>query len=232
MNREQVDTAIMEVSSHALDLGRVYGCDYDIAIFTNLSQDHLDYHKDMEDYLRAKSLLFSQLGNSYGEGKGKFAILNADDSSFLLLKKSTAQKVITYGCEKEAQFKADDIVLTAAGTEFTLQTPLGSTKIKSKLIGKFNVYNMLAAAAAAVSYGIPLDTVKKALAEMNGVNGRFEVVTTDEPYTVIVDYAHTPDSLENVLKTANEFAKGKTYVVVGCGGDRIGPNGRLWQILP
>jgi len=220
MNREQVDTAIMEVSSHALDLGRVYGCDYDIAIFTNLSQDHLDYHKDMEDYLRAKSLLFSQLGNSYGEGKGKFAILNADDSSFPLLKKSTAQKVITYGCEKEAQFKADDIVLTAAGTEFTLQTPLGSTKIKSKLIGKFNVYNMLAAAAAAVSYGIPLDTVKKALAEMNGVNGRFEVVTTDEPYTVIVDYAHTPDSLENVLKTANEFAKGKTYVVVGCGGDR------------
>ncbi|WP_339227604.1 UDP-N-acetylmuramoyl-L-alanyl-D-glutamate--2,6-diaminopimelate ligase [Oceanobacillus sp. FSL K6-2867] len=217
---EGVDQAIMEVSSHALDMGRVHGCDYDIAIFTNLSQDHLDYHSDLQDYLRAKSLLFAQLGNSYDEMNRKFAILNADDEASNLLKRSTAQHVMTYGCHHEATVMAKDIHLDAAGTSFTLTSPLGDIEISSRLIGMFNVYNMLAASTAAIAANVSLTMIKTALEQIEGVNGRFEPVAEGQNYAVIVDYAHTPDSLENVLQTAREFAKNKVYVVVGCGGDR------------
>jgi len=220
MKEDHVDQAIMEVSSHALDLGRVYGNDFDIAVFTNLSQDHLDYHKDMDDYLRAKSLLFAQLGNSYEEGKEKFAIINEDDSSSDLLKRSTAQNILTYGCKHAADVMAKEIHLDAHGTSFTMETPAGTTKVKSNLIGMFNVYNMLAASAAAISCGVPIDTIKNALERTKGVSGRFEPVNEGQSYAVIVDYAHTPDSLENVLQTIKGFAERKVYVVVGCGGDR------------
>lgn len=217
---EKVDQAIMEVSSHALDLGRVFGSEFDIAVFTNLTQDHLDYHPSIEDYLRAKTLLFSQLGNSYNREKNKFAIINEDEPSSHLLKRSTAQHIITYGCQTEADVYATEIDLSASGTKFNLHTPIGSTMVNSKLIGKFNVYNMLAATAAAISAKVPLSIIKEALEWMNGVNGRFEVIDNDLPFTVIVDYAHTPDSLENVLKTIKDFQPRKLYVIVGCGGDR------------
>ncbi|MFD2208734.1 UDP-N-acetylmuramoyl-L-alanyl-D-glutamate--2,6-diaminopimelate ligase [Virgibacillus halophilus] len=214
-----VEQAIMEVSSHALDQGRVYGCDYDIAVFTNLSQDHLDYHKDMDDYLRAKSLLFAQLGNSY-DHKKKYAVINADDDSCELLMRSTAQQVLTYACEKDADIIAENISLHAGGTAFKLSTPVGETTINSRLIGLFNVYNMLAACGAAIAAQVPLENIKSAFEEITGVNGRFEPVDCGQDFAVIVDYAHTPDSLENVLLTVKEFAKRDVYVVVGCGGDR------------
>lgn len=220
MVEQDVDVAMMEVSSHALDLGRVYGCDFDIAIFTNLSQDHLDYHKDMRDYLRAKSLLFSQLGNTYRKDKPKYAIINADDPNSVYLKKSTAQPVITYGCKEKAQVMAKNIQLNTMDTTFTLHTHVGKVTIKSQLIGMFNVYNMLAASSAALAANVPLHIIKKALELVPGVSGRFEQVKEGQNYTVIVDYAHTPDSLENVLQTIKDFAKRKVYVVVGCGGDR------------
>ncbi|WHX27076.1 UDP-N-acetylmuramoyl-L-alanyl-D-glutamate--2,6-diaminopimelate ligase [Virgibacillus halodenitrificans] len=220
MQKQNVEQVIMEVSSHALDQGRVYGCDFDIAIFTNLSQDHLDYHKNIDDYLRAKSLLFSQLGNSYLKQPQKYAVINEDDASSTLLKKSTAQHVITYGCKNESQVMAKNIKLNTFGTSFELQTPVGSISIQSNLIGMFNVYNMLAASAAAITSLIPLDTIKIALESISGVNGRFEPVNEGQNYSVVVDYAHTPDSLENVLQTAKEFANQKVFVVVGCGGDR------------
>ncbi|RKQ37396.1 UDP-N-acetylmuramoyl-L-alanyl-D-glutamate--2,6-diaminopimelate ligase [Oceanobacillus halophilus] len=220
MSDEQVEQGIMEVSSHALDLGRVYGCDYDVAIFTNLSQDHLDYHKDLDDYLRAKSLLFSQLGNNYNQDKQKFAVINADDTSSDLLMRSTAQHTLTYGCQKKADISAENIKLDASGTSFMLVTPIGSLHIHSKLIGMFNIYNMLAASAAAIARGVSLEVIKSALESIKGVNGRFEAVDVGQDYTVIVDYAHTPDSLENVLQTVKEFAENDIYVVVGCGGDR------------
>lgn len=216
---EQVETAIMEVSSHALDLKRVYGCEFDIAIFTNLTQDHLDYHTSMEDYLRAKSLLFSQLGNDYSSKK-KYAILNKDDSHSELLEKSTAHHVITYGCVNAAMVRATNIELKLHETKFTMHTPRGTVEIKSNLIGMFNVYNMLAASAAALAMNIPLEIIQKALTNMAGVNGRFEQVLAGQNYAVIVDYAHTPDSLENVLKTIKQFSTKKVIVVVGCGGDR------------
>ncbi|GAB4072359.1 UDP-N-acetylmuramoyl-L-alanyl-D-glutamate--2,6-diaminopimelate ligase [Barrientosiimonas marina] len=217
---EHVETAIMEVSSHALDMGRVHGCDFDIAVFTNLSQDHLDYHHDMNDYLHAKSLLFAQLGNTYNSNQKKFAVINEDDAHSGFLKKSTAQHILTYGCGVDAQVRADNIYLDVMKTTFTLNTPAGSVLINSSLIGQFNVYNMLAASAAAISAGIPLAVIKKALDQMSGVSGRFEPVDGDQDYAVIVDYAHTPDSLENVLQTIRGFTKHNVYAVVGCGGDR------------
>ncbi|WP_010649473.1 UDP-N-acetylmuramoyl-L-alanyl-D-glutamate--2,6-diaminopimelate ligase [Oceanobacillus massiliensis] len=220
MRNENVDQAIMEVSSHSLDQGRVYGCEYDIAIFTNLSQDHLDYHADLQDYLRAKSLLFSQLGNGYTSESKKYAVINEDDPACDLLKHSTAQYILTYGCKKKAAVMAVDIKLEASGTSFKLKSPVGVVDISSRLIGMFNVYNMLAAATAAIASQIPLSVIKSALESIRGVNGRFEPVAEGQDYAVIVDYAHTPDSLENVLQTSKEFAKEKVYVVVGCGGDR------------
>lgn len=216
----EVETAIMEVSSHALDLGRVHGCDFDVAIFTNLSQDHLDYHKDMDEYLQAKSLLFSRLGNTYEEKKRKFAILNADDEHFNYLCKSTAQHILSYGIENNADIEAKDIELAVTHTAFKLVTPVGEIDVDTKLIGMFNVYNMLASAGAAIARGVSLEIIKEAFESIQGVDGRFEAVREGQDFAVIVDYAHTPDSLENVLLTIKEFAQGKVYVVVGCGGDR------------
>ncbi|WP_090238293.1 UDP-N-acetylmuramoyl-L-alanyl-D-glutamate--2,6-diaminopimelate ligase [Lentibacillus halodurans] len=220
MKSKKVNTAIMEVSSHALDMGRVHGCDFDIAVFTNLSQDHLDYHQDMKDYLHAKSLLFAQLGNTYSEERKKFAVINEDDPHFSVLQKSTAQHVVTYGYQHDAQVKAEDIHLEVTKTRFTMHTPVGSTRIRSNLIGKFNVYNMLAASAAAICANVPLAVIKDALENVQGVDGRFQPVDGNQDFAAVVDYAHTPDSLENVLQTIKGFAAHNVYVVVGCGGDR------------
>ncbi|WP_407268074.1 UDP-N-acetylmuramoyl-L-alanyl-D-glutamate--2,6-diaminopimelate ligase [Radiobacillus sp. PE A8.2] len=220
MQDNKVETAIMEVSSHALALGRVHGCEFNIAIFTNLSQDHLDFHSDMGDYLHAKSLLFSQLGGSYDKENPKYAVINADDPSSALLIKSTAQQVLTYGIESDADIRATNIKLDANGCQFNLHIFDEQILITSKLMGRFSVYNLLAAAGGAVCAGVPLTTFKQSIEQISGVNGRFEPVNLGQSYGVIVDYAHTPDSLENVLQTISSFATGKTYVVVGCGGDR------------
>src|SRR5699024_5913774 len=197
----EVKTAIMEVSSHGLDIGRVSGCDFDVAIFTNLSQDHLDDHGTMEEYIRAKSMLFAQMGNVFGDKK-KYAVLNVDDENISLLERSTPQHVLTYGYENEAHVMARDVELRADGTSFTMVTPVGETRINSKMIGMFNVYNMLASGAAAITQNVPLKTIKNALENVSGVAGRFEpVVTSNTAFTSVVDFAHTPDSLENVLQT-------------------------------
>jgi UDP-N-acetylmuramoyl-L-alanyl-D-glutamate--2,6-diaminopimelate ligase len=210
----------MEVSSHALDMGRVWGADFNVAVFTNLTQDHLEYHPTMEHYFQAKSLLFSQLGNTYDRGGVKVAVINADDERAEQLKRATAVQVLTYGVEKQADVRAEQVHLSEKGTRFSLVTPFGKTDIHSKLIGLFNVYNILAAAAACLVSGISLEKVKMSLEAASGVPGRFEVVDEGQPYTVIVDYAHTPDSLENVLTTVRQFAKGRIFAVAGCGGDR------------
>lgn len=220
MINEQVDVAMMEVSSHALALGRVHGCAFDIAVFTNLSQDHLDFHHDMEDYFQAKSLLFSQLGNAYTENQRKFSIINIDDEYGRKLKGYTAQHILTYGVENDASVMARQIKMDIFQTTFTLETPIGEITINSPLIGMFNVYNMLAAATVAIAKHVPLSTIKEALEDIQGVAGRFERVDAGQKFAVIVDYAHTPDSLENVLQTIQDFASQKIYVVVGCGGDR------------
>lgn len=220
MINEKVDSAVMEVSSHALDIGRVHGCEFNIAVFTNLTQDHLDFHKSMDDYRRAKGLLFSGLGNHFDHRKPKFAILNSDDLSSEEYKKSTAATVITYGIDKNSDIMAEDIKMTSAGTVFTLVTPFGQNTVKTQLVGKFSIYNILASVATCLYSNIPLDSIIKSIEDLEGIPGRFELVHEGQGYTVIVDYAHTPDSLENVLTTVKQFAKGKVTVVIGCGGDR------------
>jgi UDP-N-acetylmuramoyl-L-alanyl-D-glutamate--2,6-diaminopimelate ligase len=220
MVEADVDIAVMEVSSHALDLGRVHGCDYDVAVFTNLSQDHLDYHKTMDEYKRAKSLLFAQLGNTFNYHKPKFAILNADDPASDMYSRSTAAHVITYGIDNKADIQAENIQMTSSGTQFDLIVQTEKYPIRMQLIGKFSVYNVLASFAASVVSGIDIKKVIQSIESVEGISGRFELVNAGQDFTVIVDYAHTPDSLENVLKTIQHFAKKKVYVIVGCGGDR------------
>ncbi|RFU68764.1 UDP-N-acetylmuramoyl-L-alanyl-D-glutamate--2,6-diaminopimelate ligase [Bacillus sp. V59.32b] len=220
MEESSVETAIMEVSSHALELGRIHGCDFNIAVFTNLTQDHLDFHGTMERYKYAKSLFFSQLGNVFIEGNPKFAVLNADDEATEDYKKWTAAHVLTYGIDKDADIRAKNINITSKGTEFLLVTPQATRKVTLKLVGKFSVYNVLAALGAAMCAGVGLDQILASIEEVEGVSGRFELVQAGQDFSVIVDYAHTPDSLENVLKTVGEFAEKRIFVIIGCGGDR------------
>src|SRR5690625_3182978 len=220
MVQEKVQLVFIEVSSHALALGRVHGCEFDVAIFTNLSQDHLDFHKTMENYAYSKSLLFSQLGSSYHGGNKKYVIINKDDKLANFFINSTAQHVLTYGNSSKADLWAKDIHLTNKGSQFTMVTPLGEIQIISPLLVSFNVSNMLASAGAAIVQGVPLELIQKAFKTTVGIPGRFEIVSSESNYTVIVDYAHTPEALEKVLKTIKTFAKGKVFVVVGCGGNR------------
>jgi len=215
-----VNTAVMEVSSHALDLGRVHGCDYNVAVFTNLTQDHLDYHQTMEEYKRTKSLLFAQLGNTFDLNMPKFAVLNADDTAAEMYSRSTAAHVVTYGIEQEADIKAKNIQMTPKGTVFDLEIKGVSYPIRMQLIGKFSVYNVLASITTALVSGLKIEQIIQSIESVEGVAGRFELVNAGQDFTVIVDYAHTPDSLENVLKTIQHFAEKKVFVIVGCGGDR------------
>lgn len=215
-----VKQAVMEVSSHALYQGRVHGCDFDIAVFTNITQDHLDYHRTMEEYKSAKSLLFSQLGNSFVEGQPKFSVINLDDPSSEFFIHSTAAHVITYGLNSKADFHAKDINLRHNGSSFTMVTPEESIDMNIQLAGEFNIYNVLAAAASAYISGFSLKEIKSSIQSIKGVSGRFEHVEAGQDFSVIVDYAHTPDSLENVLKTIESITEEKVIVVVGCGGDR------------
>lgn len=220
MNEKQVETAVMEVSSHALHMGRVHGCQYDVSVFTNLTQDHLDYHKTMDAYRNAKSLLFSQLGNGFDSDRPKYAILNIDDEATKEYIISTQAIVITYGIDNDSDIMAKDIEMTSSGTRFTLVVGAESRTVQMKLVGKFNVYNVLAAVGASLVSGVELDNIIETIGNLRGVSGRFELVDEGQDFAVIVDYAHTPDSLENVLRTIGQFAKGKIYCVVGCGGDR------------
>lgn len=222
MKEEGLKYAVMEVSSHALDLGRTRGIEFHIAVFTNLTQDHLDYHQTMEKYREAKGLLFSQLGNAYQANpqNGQIAVLNADDPASTYFAQITPAQIVTYGIKTPADVRAENIQITSQGTAFQLHTFQGSIDVHLPLVGMFNVYNALAATAVALIEGFSLTELKESLERMKGVAGRFECVNREVPYMVLVDYSHTPDSLKNALSTIREFAEGKVICVVGCGGDR------------
>lgn len=217
-----IDTCVMEVSSHALDQGRVIGIDFRTAVFTNLTQDHLDYHRTMERYQAAKGLFFARLGNAGepGEIGRKFAVLNADDPAHEAYRELTAAEVILYGIDREADVRATRYELTPRGTELTVSTFAGEATVTVNLLGKFNVYNILGAISATLAEGVPLATITGALEQIPGVEGRVERVDRGQPYAVLVDYAHTPDGLMNVLDTVREFARARVITVFGCGGDR------------
>jgi UDP-N-acetylmuramoyl-L-alanyl-D-glutamate--2,6-diaminopimelate ligase len=213
---------VMEVSSHAVELKRVAGTEFHIAVFTNLTQDHLDYHGTMEAYRNAKSKFFAQLGSGYADDprEGKFAIINRDDPQADFFEAATAAQVVTYGIDRAADVRAKDVKIAADGVSFTVESFAGKETFRLQLTGKFSVYNALAATAAGLVEGVPLAEIKKSLESVRGVQGRFERVQAGQDFAVIVDYSHTPDSLENALKTVREFADGRVICLVGCGGDR------------
>jgi len=217
MVAEGVSLAVMEVSSHAMDLGRVSGCEFDAGIFTNLTQDHLDYHKTMADYLHAKSSLFSNL---VGKKQPKISILNGDDSSFSKLSQASAARVVSYGIDKDVDYRAENVEVTSEGVRFEVRCREGIQTIQYSTPGFFSVYNALAAFVWGVERGYNPGSVAEALTEIPGVPGRFESIRLGQPFQVIVDYAHTPDGLENVVRTARGFTKGRLITVFGCGGDR------------
>ncbi|MFZ3588020.1 UDP-N-acetylmuramoyl-L-alanyl-D-glutamate--2,6-diaminopimelate ligase [Bacillus sp. DJP31] len=220
MVQNEVDTAIMEVSSHALDLGRTHGCDFDIAVFTNLTQDHLDYHGTMAEYRRTKGLLFSQLGNTFDPNKEKFAVLNNDDEAADEYRRSSAAHIITYGIKKQSDIMASSIKMKHTGTSFILSIFEESYSVEINLVGMFSVYNVLAAVSTSLVAKVPIPIILETIVKLNGVQGRFELVHAGQDFAVVVDFAHTPDSLENALTTLKQFAKGKIFAIVGCGGDR------------
>lgn len=209
---------VMEVSSHALALKRVAGIEYDCAALTNITQDHLDFHKTMESYTDAKSLLFEGLRE--GEKGGKHAVFNMDDPSSSLILARTKASALTYGMGEGMDVRPLGFELGAKSMGLRLATPAGEMDLKLKITGEFNVYNVMAAVAVCLAEGIGRDAIARALAGFEGVPGRFQLVEAGQPYTVVVDYAHTPDGLENVLKTARKITRGRLWVVFGCGGDR------------
>jgi UDP-N-acetylmuramoyl-L-alanyl-D-glutamate--2,6-diaminopimelate ligase len=206
---------VMEVSSHALALRRTDGIRFEAAVFTNLTQDHLDFHADMEDYFLAKRLLFSPaLGPP-----PRTSLVNADDPFGRRLAREI--DCLTFSVRgAEADFRATDVAFDSTGARFRCSTPDGEVEVTTRLPGHFNVENALAALATARAMGIELGTAAEGLAEAGRVPGRFEPVEEGQPFAVLVDYAHTPDSLENVLRAARRLTKGRLICVFGCGGDR------------
>lgn len=207
---------IMEVSSHALDLGRVDRISFDAAVFTNLTQDHLDYHKTMNEYKESKLKLFQQVA----DGEGKFAIVNADDPAAQDFIKVSGSACYTYAINNPADIRAVKLKSTMKGSRFTVVSKNKEFEVNMKLIGLFSVYNALAAISFAIQEGIDTNVIKTALEKMEGVAGRFEQVDCGQNFTVVVDYAHTPDGLENILKTGQEIKENRLITVFGCGGDR------------
>lgn len=213
MRNAEVDTVIMEASSHALTFGKLGGIEFDYGIFTNLTQDHIDFHKTMEAYLEAKKKLFQV---------AKVGVFNMDDPAFSKITDGATSRVVTYSakCEK-ANYLCEEVLFHQPnGIRYLIRSPQGRGEVELPIPGSFNVYNSLAATAVAMECGIPVSIVETALSKMDGVKGRIERIPTDTPYSVFIDFAHTPDALENILTTLRGFTKGRLVTLFGCGGDR------------
>lgn len=212
MKDEGVDYVVMEVSSHSLDQHRVHGVTFEVGEFTNLTQDHLDYHKTFENYIEAKRKLFLQ---------SRRMVVNADDTHVLEITKGIDIPCTTFGIRENAHVRASDIDITTRGVQFDLCYKGASTRVHVPIPGLFSVFNAMGSVAIAFVLGVSIEHIKSGLEDMNSVSGRLEPLPTGElGFSVFVDYAHTPDALENILKTVKEFAQGKVITVFGCGGDR------------
>jgi UDP-N-acetylmuramoyl-L-alanyl-D-glutamate--2,6-diaminopimelate ligase len=220
-----VTESVMEVSSHALEQQRIFGIPFDVAVFTNLTRDHLDYHGTMDEYFHAKQVLFEGCGTD----PPRAAVLNIDDESgreLLTIARKKSSEVISYGLAAgDFHANINDLAITARGSRFQMSMPTGKLAVWTPLIGKVNVYNVLAAAAAAYARNCSADAITKGIANLTHVPGRFERVDCGQPFTVVVDYAHTDDALRNLTALAREFVvqagmKGKVITLFGCGGDR------------
>ena len=218
--REMADAscrrAVLEVSSHSLALQRVHGLEFKVAVFTNLTRDHLDFHGDMDGYFAAKRTLFEKLLRPDGH-----AILNLDDDRAAELRRVSRGRVWTYSLEDpKADLFAEDLRLGLDRTRLRARTPAGVLELESALVGRFNVQNLLAALGAGLALGLPADAVQRGLATLQGVPGRMEKVALGQDFTVLVDYAHTDDALKNLLETVRGLGPRRVITVFGCGGDR------------
>jgi len=226
MLRQAVDagcrSAVMEVSSHAIELRRADALRFEVAVFTNLTRDHLDYHHSMESYFAAKRKLFD---GTLGNGPA-VSVLNSDDEYGRALAKTARGRLMTYGLRNAADVRTSNFTLSAGGLHFIAETPAGNVEINSRLVGRPHVYNILAATGAGLALGFSLDVIAKGIRDCTRVAGRFEQVMLEgavqAPFSIVVDYAHTDDALKNVLMTAREVVggSGRVIVVFGCGGDR------------
>lgn len=211
MVQSGAESVVMEVSSHALELDRVHGCNFQVGVFTNLTQDHLDFHITMDNYMAAKAKLFDI------SDKG---VINYDDSYGRKIADSAPCEILKVGLKDGCDLTAKNIEIDAKGSTFDVEYKGNTYPVHIVIPGKFSVYNALCAFGAALELGIDVDTIIRGLKKATGVMGRVEVVPTDTNYTVIIDYAHTPDGLENIISTVKEFAKGRVITLFGCGGDR------------
>jgi UDP-N-acetylmuramoyl-L-alanyl-D-glutamate--2,6-diaminopimelate ligase len=215
MREQDVGLASMEVSSHGLSLDRVHGVPFPVAVFTNLSHEHLDFHHTVEEYRDAKGLLFRNLEST------SVAIFNGDDPATPVFRANTSANIWTYSLhDPTVDFYCGDVHADWNGIRVTVRTPVGEQDFSTPLVGKFNAYNLMAAVGAAMALDVPIDDIRGGLNAVKSVPGRFERVMVDVPYTVIVDYAHTPDALENCLSAAHVLPGKRIITVFGCGGDR------------
>ncbi len=222
--RELVDLGakgvVMEVSSHALDQRRVDGCRFDIGVFSNLTRDHLDYHKDMDSYLESKKRFFTELLVADRIKPVRHAAVNIDDPYGSMIAAAAKCPVLTYGISADAMISARDVRFSTSGITGVLVTPAWEAELHSRLLGRFNLYNILAAVSVAVAMNLSPESVRDGIGGHDQVAGRLERIDNDKGITVLVDYAHTGDALENVLKTLREIASARIITVFGCGGDR------------
>jgi UDP-N-acetylmuramoyl-L-alanyl-D-glutamate--2,6-diaminopimelate ligase len=218
--REMVDAgcshAVLEVSSHSLELKRVHGCRFEVAVFTNLTRDHLDFHGDMDRYFAAKRVLFDTLLRPGGH-----AVVNVDDDHGRLLAGSLpGRRVWTFALDAPADVRAERIALSLQGTALRVATPMGALEVRTPLVGRFNASNVLAALGAALALGLPSEAIVAGIGSVALVPGRLERIEAGQDFAVIVDYAHTDDALKNLLETVRELGPKRIVTVFGCGGDR------------
>jgi UDP-N-acetylmuramoyl-L-alanyl-D-glutamate--2,6-diaminopimelate ligase len=216
--------AVVEASSHSLALNRVADCEFDVAVFTNLTPEHLDYHESIEGYREAKARLFRMAGISRDKGLPKFGVVNADDPHGDFFRNASSLPVITYGLSADADVQASSVRLFPGGTRFDLTSPLGELEVQSRLVGRFNVYNWLAAIATGIGLGIELDAVVRAVAGFASVPGRMQSINEGQPFSVVVDFAHTPNALAQALTTLRDQTPGRLIVIFGQAGGRDARN--------
>ncbi len=220
MVRAETEVCVLEVSSHALALDRVAGCEFDIVVFTNLTQDHLDFHRTMENYFEAKLRLFTDYVEGRQKAGPKRALVNADDPRASSLLDRCSIPVWTFGIHHQADIRAEGVELGMEGSRFTVMSPLGSMCIVSQLVGEHNVSNMLAAIGIGLEMGLSPSEVEASLRSVENVPGRFERIQEGQSFGVVVDYAHTDDALQRLLEAAQTVKQGRLITVFGCGGDR------------
>jgi len=220
MVEQKNDYAVMEVSSHALQLSRVEGCDFDAAIFTNISKEHFEIHKNFSNYLKAKKKLFLSLNRSKKEASKKFAIINIDEEYSKDFIDCNKVNLITFGIEKQAEIRARNIKIELKSSFFIVETPVGNTEIFLNFSGRYNICNALAATATAITQGIPLDTISRAFSKFYGAPGRYKLLEYGQNYTIVIDFAHNYHGLENILQNLRNFAPHNIITVFGHGGEK------------